>query len=169
MRNLRRTIRRFLPAAGLGLVAPLLFAGAASAAAPEQRWIDIENTFGWDDCGFPVVQHDSGQLHFIEWLDDSGNFERRLVLAPGARSTFTNQLTGESVTSGNPFVVHRTDNPDGSVTVALTGLRFAIRGGGVTYVSSGRELIVFTQSGMTVLSSAGPRADLCEALQAAIG
>ncbi len=44
----------------------------------------------------------------------------------------------ESVSTVNPFAIHKTDNPDGSVTAAFTGLVFAITAPGPPYVDSGR-------------------------------
>lgn len=69
----------------------------------------------------------------------------------------------------NPYVVHKRDNPDGSATIAFTGLVFVIPRGGRAYVESGRDLIMFSTGGIELLSSAGPSADLCEALTARIG
>jgi hypothetical protein len=141
----------------------------AHAAAPLQQWISIDETFAWDDCGFVIEEHDVGSLHFVEWFDASGVRQRRLVLAPGFRITWTNPATGASVTSQNPFVVHRRTNPDGSETIAFTGLWFALQGGGKAYVDTGRDVIVFSNGQIEPLSSVGPSADLCEALTATIG
>jgi hypothetical protein len=141
----------------------------AHAAAPAQEWVSIDDTFTWDDCGFVVEEHDVATLHFVSWFDASGNRTRQLVAAPGARITWTNAGTGASVTTANPFVVHKRDNPDGSATIAFTGLVFAIPGSGRAYVESGRDLIVFSDGGIELLASAGPSADLCEALTATIG
>jgi hypothetical protein len=58
---------------------------------------------------------------------------------------------------------------DGSVTIAFTGLVFAIQGAGTAYVDSGRDLIVFSDGGVEPVSSSGPSAVLCEALPATIG
>ena len=55
------------------------------------------------------------------------------------------------------------------MTVAFTGLVFAIPGGGKAYVESGRDLVVFSPGNVELLASAGPSADLCEALSATIG
>jgi hypothetical protein len=164
-------MRRILILLALAAVAPLaLAAGPASAAEPEHEWLSVDETFTQSNCGFPIVQHDVVNLHFISWFDDSGSRTRQTVTAPGTRITWTNPQTGASVTSANPFVVHKTDNADGTTTIAFTGLDFAIPGGGHAYVSSGREVIVFSPSeGVEVLSSVGPSADLCEALAAAIG
>jgi hypothetical protein len=150
-------------------VTALAAAAAAWPAAPEQEWITLDDTFVWGDCGFPIRQHDTGRLHFISWYDENGIRQRQIVTAPGARSTFTNVVTGASVSTPNPYAVHKRDNQDGSVTVAFTGLRFRLRGGGVTYVDSGRDLIVFSPTGIVPLGSSGPSDDLCEALRAAIG
>ena len=144
-------------------------ATSASAAAPVHEWISIDDTFTWDDCGFVVEEHAVLDLHSISWFSPSGARTRELVAAPGARITWTNPATGASVTSGNPYVVHKRDNPDGSVTIAFTGLSFAIPGAGRAYVDSGRTVIVFSSGGVELLSSVGPSADLCEALAVAIG
>ena len=163
---------RILPTALTAVVVALTVQFAhmdmASAAAPEKEWVTLDDTFVWDDCGFPVMQHDTGRLLFVSWFDESGTRQRQIVAAPGSRSTYTNLATGKSVSSATPYVVHKTDNPDGSVTVAFTGLRFVISSGGAISVDSGRELIVWTEKGMTQLSSAGPSSHLCHALRAAI-
>ena len=140
----------------------------ARAAAPVQDWVSIDDTFTWSDCGFTVEEHDVVTLHFISWYDASGARKRQIVAAPGARITWTNPATGASVTTANPFVVHKADNPDGSATIAFTGLSFAINGGGKAYVDSGRDVIVFSPGNIELLSSVGPSADLCAALAAAI-
>ena len=152
-------------------VATLLAAAAtaAHAAAPTHEWVQIDDTFTWDDCGFPVVEHDVATLHFIVWFDAEGNRTRRLVTAPGASITWTNALTGASVTSPNPFASHRRFNPDGSATIAFTGLVFVLPGGGRAYVDSGREVIVFSNAGIEPVSSVGPSDDMCAALTATIG
>ena len=163
-------MRRIIVLLAIAIVTALAAAAiSAHAAAPVQEWVSIDDTFTWDDCGFAVEEHDVAALHFISWLDASGARTRQLVAAPGARITWTNVATGASVTSVNPYVVHKRDNPDGSLTVAFTGLRFALHGGGRAYVDSGRDLVVFSPGGVEVLASAGPSADLCEALTATIG
>ena len=141
----------------------------AHAAPPVRERVAIDFTVTFDDCGLVVEEHAVGTLHFISWYDASGNRQRELVAAPGAHITWTNPATGASVTTANTFVVHKQDNPGGSVTVAFTGLVFAIQGGGRAYVESGRDVVVFSAGGVDVLSSSGPSADLCEALVAAIG
>lgn len=152
-------------------VTTLLTAAAttAHAATPLHEWVSIDDTFTWDDCGFAVEEHDQVTLHFVSWFDASGDRTRQLVLAPGARITWTNPATGASVTTANPYVVHKRDNPDGSVTIAFTGLVFALHGGGRAYVDSGRDVIVFSDGQIEPVSTAGPSADLCAALAATIG
>jgi hypothetical protein len=164
-------MRRILVLLAVAIATSLVATGApANAATPVHDWVDIDETFAFDDCGFPVQEHDVLTLHFVSWYDASGLRRRQLVLAPGARITWTNPETGASVTSSNPFAVHKTDNPDGSSTIAFTGLRFAIPGGGRAYVDAGREVIVFSpDTGVEPVSSVGPSADLCEALAATIG
>ena len=141
----------------------------ARAAGPVHTWVSIDDTFTWDDCGFTVEEHDVATLHLISWYDASGNRTRQVVTAPGARITWTNPATGESVSTANPYAVHKSDNPDGSAIIAFTGLSFALHGGGQAYVDSGRDVIVFSDGGIELVSSVGPSADLCEALAATIG
>lgn len=141
----------------------------ARAAAPEQDSISIDETFTQNVCGFPISEHDVLTLKFATWTDASGAPTRQIVTAPGARITFTNLATGASVTIANPFVVHKTFNADGSITIMLTGLDFAIRGGGHVYVNTGRALLVFANGSVSPVASSGPSADLCVALTAAIG
>jgi hypothetical protein len=163
-------MRRIIGLVAVAIVTSLGAAVAsADAAAPVRELVAIDDTFTFDGCGFTVEEHDVATLQFISWYDASGTRLRQIVTAPGARITWTNAATGASVTTVNPYVVHKHDNPDGSATIAFTGLVFVIPGGGKAYVESGRELIVFSPAGVDVLSSSGPSADLCEALAAAIG
>jgi hypothetical protein len=161
-------MRRTIMLVGVAIVASLaLAATSARAAAPVHEWVSIDDTFTWDDCGFAVEEHDVATLHFISWYD-AGRRTRQIVTAPGARITWTNPATGASVTTPNPFAVHKHDNPDGSATIAFTGLAFALHGGGRAYVDSGRDVIVFAPGEIEPVSSSGPSADLCEALEATI-
>ena len=136
-------------------------------AAPTREWVPIDETFTFNDCGFPIQERDQLRLRFVTWSDADGNRTRQLVVAPGAKITYTGP--GGSVTTANPFAVHKTYNADGSATIAFTGLVFAINGGGRVYVDSGRELIVFDNGDVQPVSDAGPTDDLCEALAATIG
>ena len=164
-------MRRFLVLLAVAVVTSLVATGAsAHAAAPVHEWVPIDETFIFDDCGFPVAERDVALLHLISWYDAAGVRQRQNVLAPGARITWTNLATGATVSTASPYAVHKTDNPDGSATIAFTGLVFAIAGSGRAYVESGQDRIVFSpDTGVEPLSSVGPTADLCEALAAAIG
>ena len=162
-------MRRTMMLLAIAVLTALAVATIARATPPVHEWVSIDDTFTWDDCGFVVQEHDVATLHFVSWFDDSGRRTRQVVTAPGARITWTNPATGASVTTMNPYVAHKRDNPDGSATIAFTGLVFAIPGHGPAYVDSGRDVIVFSEGGIEVLSSVGPSADLCEALAATIG
>ena len=149
--------------------AALAAASAAHAAAPTHEWRSVAESITHDFCGFTIEESFVGTLHFLSWFDDAGNRTRQTVTAPNLRVTWRNPATGESVSSMSPYVVHKTDNPDGSLTVAFTGLVGAMNGGGRVYVTAGREVVLFSPSGAEVLFKAGPSADLCEALAATIG
>lgn len=162
-------MRRTMLLLAIAVLTALSVATIARATPPVHEWVSIDDTFTWDDCGFVVEEHDVATIHFVSWFDGSGARTRQVVAAPGARITWTNPATGASVTTVNSYVVHKRDNPDGSATIAFTGLVFAIPGGGQAHVDSGRDLIVFSENGVQLLSSVGPSADLCEALGATIG
>ena len=163
-------MRRISGLLAVAIVTSLVAAAAsAHAAAPLREQLSIDETFTFDGCGFIVEEHDVLTLKFTSWYDASGTRLRQIVTAPGARISYTNPATGASVTAVNPFVVHKTDNADGSTTIAFTGLWFAIHSSGTAYVDSGRDLIVFADGVVEPVSSSGPTADLCEALTAAIG
>lgn len=162
-------MRRTMMLLVIAILTALAVATIARATPPVHEWVSIDDTFTWDDCGFVVEEHDVATIHFVSWFDESGGRTRQVVTAPGSRITWTNPATGASVTTVNSYVVHKRDNPDGSATIAFTGLVFAIPGGGQAYVDSGRDLIVFSEDGVQLLSSVGPSADLCEALGATIG
>lgn len=149
--------------------AALAVAAPAQAAAPVHERVAVDDTVTFDFCGFPVEENLEGTLQFTSWFDESGNRTRETVTAPGLRITWTNADTGASVSSANPFVVHKTDNSDGSVTIMFTGLGWVMNGGGKAYVSSGHAVLVFSESGVEPLAASGPSADLCEALAATIG
>lgn len=149
--------------------AALAAAAPARAAAPVHERVAVDDTFTGDSCGFPVEEHVEGTLQFTSWFDDAGSRTREIVTAPGVRVTWTNLETGASVSSANPFVVHKQDNADGSVTITFTGLSFALTGGGRPYVSAGRTVLLFSEAGVELLESAGPSPDLCETLAATIG
>jgi hypothetical protein len=165
--------RRILILVAVAIVTSLVVAGAsARAAAPVHEWIPIDETFTFSDCGVSYQERDQLRLHFITWSDSAGVRHRQTVIGVGARMTYTNLENGKSVSFANPFIVHKTYNADGTLTVAFTGLFFSIQGGGQHYVDSGRDVLVFDpQTGevLDVLSSVGPSDDLCEALAAAIG
>ena len=162
-------MRRILVLLAVATLTSLGAAATTYGAGPAQEWVSVDDTFTWDACGIEVEEHVTGKLKFISWFDDAGNRTRETVTAPGLKITWTNTATGASVTTANPFVVHKTDNPDGSVTITFTGLSFAFQGGGTAYIDSGRTVLVFSEGGIELVSDAGPGADLCEALAAAIG
>ena len=157
-------MRRITALLAAALATSLVAVPAAPAAAPVHDWVTIDETFTWNGCGFPVEEHDQGTLHLISWFDASGVRTRQNVLGPGFRITYTNPDTGASVSSQNPFAVHKVDNPDGTTTISFTGLVFAVGG----YVDAGREVIVFSDGTVEPVTSAGPTDDLCEALAATI-
>lgn len=156
----------------LGLVfvaVALAGASAAQAAGPEHRWISIDDSVTHDSCGFTVEESFVGTLHLTTWFDDAGTLARQIVTAPNFHVAWRNPATGESVRSASPYVAHKEASPDGSLTIAFTGLVGSITGGGRAYVTAGREVIVFSDGGVELVSKVGPSGDLCEALIATIG
>ena len=154
----------------IAAAAALVFAApGALAAAPVQEVIQIDDTFTHSNCGFPVEEHVQATLRSTSWYDESGARTREIVTASRSTITWTNLDTGASVTTASPYVVHKTDNPDGTTTIAFTGLVLALNDGGQVYVASGRAVLLFAPDHVEPVSNAGPGTDLCEALAATIG
>jgi hypothetical protein len=150
------------------LAALVAAAPSAQAAPPTHERVPIDDEFTDQSCGFPVQVHVTGFMLVIEWADEDGTI-RRFEGFPQARTTFTNLITGESITVSAAGSAHITDNPDGSFTAVGTGnWGFPVdpeTGEPGVVLFSGRWVFIEAQ-GTTSFSFVGQKVDLCAELAA---
>jgi hypothetical protein len=129
-----------------GLVA-LALGAVARAIPPEHFPVEhVDDTFTIvGECAFPVDVHVVGDLRHTHFFDQQGNEIRDLTVFPGWRVTFS--ANGKSITTVSPAVEHVTINPDGSATVAITGLQGHLLVGGGPPLATDVGRIVFFFSG----------------------
>jgi hypothetical protein len=129
-------------------VLTLVLTTVARAAPPQHFPIErIDDTFTIEDeCAFAVIAHVEGAIRNTRFFDRTGTEIRGLTIYPRFRVTFSNPDTGKSITTASPAVEHVTINPDGSATVAVTGLQgHVIVGGGPPLAADvGRVVFFFT-------------------------
>jgi hypothetical protein len=124
------------------------------------------------ECGFPVQVHQSGYRDTLVFFDRAGNVSRVIEHDASFTNTWTNLNTGATVTSPRPLVAHTRVAPDGSSTVAVTGLEFLVTkpGAGTLSITAGRRVWTFDEAGnfLDEIFHAGQEESLlpglCEAL-----
>jgi hypothetical protein len=129
----------------IGAIVAALGAGAATAAPPQQTAFTIDDTFTVDGiCAFPIVEHAQGKARIIDFVDRSGNVTRELDVTPGLTVSFS--ANGITLTTVSTSVGHGTFNPDGTATLAVTGLsgHISIPGEGTIALSAGRFVAIFS-------------------------
>lgn len=163
-----RIMKRLAVVLLLTLAAVAVAAPSAQAAPPTHERVPIDDEFTDGSCGFPVQVHVTGFMLVIEWVDEDGTI-RRFEGFPQARTTFTNLITGESITVSAAGSAHITDNPDGSFTAVGTGnWGFPVdpeTGEPGVVLLSGRWVFIEAQ-GNTSFSFVGQEVDLCAELAA---
>jgi hypothetical protein len=163
-----RIMKRLAVVLLLTLAAVAVAAPSAQAAPPTHEQVPIDDEFIDESCGFPVQGHVTGFMLVIEWVDKDGT-TRRFEGFPQARTTFTNLITGESITVNAAGSAHITDNPDGSFTAVGTG-NWGFPSDPETgepgfVLLSGRWVFIEAQ-GNTSFSFVGQEVDLCAELAA---
>jgi hypothetical protein len=127
-------------------LAALALGAAARAIPPEHFPVEhIDDSFTIEGaCAFPVDVHVVGDLRHTHFLDQQGNEIRDLTVFPNFRVTFS--ANGKSIMTVSPGVEHITINPDGSATIAITGLQghLVVRGGPPLASDVGRLVLFFS-------------------------
>ena len=101
--------------------------GSAARAIPPEHFpvIHVDDTFtlpvSENPCGFSIDVHVVGDVRHTEFFDAEGNVIRALTVFPRFRVAFS--ANGKSITTVSIAVEHARINPDGSFTVAVTGLQ----------------------------------------------
>ena len=169
--------QRFVPTALSLVMAAAAVSGAAgtaSAASPHRSTVHVEDTFvsrTTEDCGFNILLHIEGTITVTEFADQAGTVIRALVTYPALFFTFSNEATGESVTSRSPDPEHYRWGTDGTLTLTVTGLvmHLVVPGEGVLAAQAGRFVITIDPNGNETVSEQVGRNDeyhaaLCEIL-----
>jgi len=131
----------------MGVLA-LALAVVARAIPPEHFPVEhVDETFiipaaPEGPCSFAIEGHVVGNVRHTEFFDAEGNVVRALTVFPGFRVTFS--ANGKSITTVSIAVEHATINPDGSATIAITGLQgHLIVGGGPPLAADVGRLVLF--------------------------
>src|SRR5436190_19777729 len=136
-------VRLFL----VGLMALLIVAAVPSAlaATPVIIRTEINDTFPFTRCAFPIEGHVTGIDQEALYLDAAGNLVRVIATFPRWRLTFTNLETGKSISTASPDPVKTQINADGSFTITIAGLQghFSVPGQGTVVLDVGRVVIFF--------------------------
>jgi hypothetical protein len=134
----------------IGLTGLLAFAlGSAARAIPPQHLqvihVDETDTIPAapeGPCSFPVEVHVVGDVRVTTFFDREGNAIRELAVFPKFRVTFS--ANEKTITTVSIAPNHLTFNPDGSATVAITGLQgHLIVGGGPPLAADVGRLVLF--------------------------
>lgn len=127
---------------------PLWYAATAPAVPPQHFPTEhIDDFFTIPaapegPCAFEIDVHVVGDLRHTHFFDQAGNEIRDLTVFPNFRITFS--ANGKSITTVSPGVEHITINPDGSATIAITGLQgHLIVGGGPPQATDVGRLVLF--------------------------
>lgn len=134
------------------------------AATPDMVTITVDDTFVLGACdGFEVIEHVEGTIKVSTHLDQDGNFAMEIVRFR-LRHTYSNSVTGTSLSTPDVGIDKVTIDDEGSGTVAVIGIvaRIVVPGEGLVFAHLGR--IVFDLNTGEALFVAGPHEDLGELL-----
>lgn len=134
------------------------------AATPDMVTITVDDTFVLGACdGFEVIEHVEGTIKVSTHFDQDGNFAMEIVRF-SLRHTYSNSVTGTSLSTPDAGIDKVTLDDEGSGTVAVIGIvaRIVVPGEGLVFAHLGR--IVFDLNTGEALFVAGPHEDLGELL-----
>lgn len=142
-----RRLAVLVAAMGLGALA---VGAVATAGRPTHSVEHFDNVFTIPaapagPCAFAIQGHATGTVRTTEFFDSSGNLTRVISAFPTARVTFS--ANGKSISTVTPSVQHLTLNPDGSATLAITGLSgHLVTGGGPPLAADVGRIVFFFSS-----------------------
>jgi len=148
----------------------LAFAPAASASKPireinpHQGDVVIAH-----QCAFPVLGRIDGPEIIKTWTDDAGDPTKQIVTFPGNKLTFTNLVSGTSVTVAGTGSSQLRARPDGSVSARAMGhgpfFPNPITGQpGIWYLSGQGRATLDSKGNVTSARLSGRLVDLCPVL-----
>ncbi len=164
-------MKRIVTCISFVLVA-LAAASPAAAQAPTREVLPLFEDEVSTRCGFDVlIDYEQAQPPFdLVFTDENGNEARRISIGPGVRATYTNPVTGETLSfniSGPGVYV---TNPDGSQTLTGRGGWELVREPGTLrrglFITYGRVIITWNAAGelASIDLVAGRIVDICAEL-----
>jgi len=134
----------------LALLAAALLACAASstasAAAPTvvESYVNRDVTIpaGPDTCAFPIAAHVEGFRRVTTFTDNDGNVVKTTILLHAFKITYTNPLSGKSLSTPLAGPVIGEPQPDGRWLVRVPGNdgRFVAPGQGLIFANVGLRI-----------------------------
>lgn len=124
------------------------------------------------DFALTIQSAGGGNRVYKEFLDKNGNTVRTISAGQGSQLTFSNPVTGATLSlKANGAVAQTTYNPDGSTMNVLTGHNILILfptdvpAGPTTTLYVGRVVYISdSQSNFTLLGTSGKSVDICAVL-----
>ena len=136
-------------------IAAAAAAATVGAATPTVTEANIDRTFHFaagDACSFPLTIHNEGRRRITTYTDQQGNITRTTIHLNSFTQSYTNDLTGKTLSTplAGPEIIEQ--NADGTVTTRVPGNdgRIVVPGQGFVYGDVG--LIVFTQLDVIMLT-----------------
>jgi hypothetical protein len=136
-------------------VAAAATAATAGAVNPTVTETNIDSTFHFAAgaaCSFPLTIHNEGRRRITTYFDQQGNVTKTVIHLNSFTQSYTNDLTGNTLSTplAGPEIIEQ--NGDGTVTTRIPGNdgRIVVPGQGFVYGDVG--LIVFTQLDVIMLT-----------------
>lgn len=139
-------MKKLLSAAVLACAVAAVAVPLAGANAPSVTTTDINRDVliaaGPGTCAFDIVAHLEGTRVITDYTDRDGNLVRRVILLRQFTITYTNPLSGKSLSTPLAGPVIGEPQPDGSWLVTIPGNdgRFVIPGQGIVFANVGLRI-----------------------------
>jgi len=137
---------KLLTAAALACALAAVVVPLAGAAAPTVTTTEVNRDVllaaGPDTCAFDIVAHLEGTRVVTDYTDGNGNLVRRVILLRHFTITYTNPLSGKSLSTPLAGPVIGEPQPDGSWLVTVPGNdgRFVVPGEGIVFANVGLRI-----------------------------
>jgi hypothetical protein len=146
----------------------LAVAPAAAAGKPTREVVTQEDHVFIDQCAFPVLAHIDGVEIDTTFFDKAGSPLRLLGVFPGNTLTLTNLATTKSITLPATGAFHARAEPDGSVSVSVTGNGlvpdFVVADRGIWYLNGHWTATFVAEGSPTSVDLVGNLVNLCPQL-----
>jgi hypothetical protein len=139
-------MKKLLPAAMLACALVAVAVPLASAAAPTSTSTEVDRDIvlaaSSGTCAFDIVAHLEGTRVVTDYTDRDGTLVRRVILLRHFTITYTNPLSGKSLSTPLAGPVIGEPQPDGSWLVTVPGNdgRFVVPGEGIVFANVGLRI-----------------------------